>query len=249
MDRELYIKLAAVTKFFRKENDLACKYQETETQMKELKEVFARRKTFDNPITFRFWAISIVLCIYGMAGAIFGLFGGELFAETPEILQSLVALAGASLLLVGLLRIFSVKRKKEKHEKKYQAIWDKEFQPQIDKKQADIDNIGEQMRNMWEKYGNLVAFLPEKYCNLQATAYMFMAVRDGRADTLKEAYNLYEEQLHRWKLEEAAYQAAEMQRMVAMAVDELNAQQVETNAHLSAIEQYEFMKYIHSNGN
>ena len=34
----------------------------------------------------------------------------------------------------------------------------------------------------------------------------------GRADSLKEAFNLYEEQVHRWRMESAANRAVELQR-------------------------------------
>ncbi len=43
---------------------------------------------------------------------------------------------------------------------------------------------------------------PEAYRDATAIAYMFKCVRDKRADTLKEAINLYEEQKHRWTIEQ-----------------------------------------------
>ena len=88
----------------------------------------------------------------------------------------------------------------------------------------------------------MVGFLPEKYRNLQATHFMLNAVGDGRAETLKEAFNLYEEQLHRWRMEGAAQQAADVQ---AMAADEMRAQMAEANARLASIENLKWIEYIH----
>ena len=72
---------------------------------------------------------------------------------------------------------------------------------------------------------------------------MLLAVSNGRADTLKEAMNLYEEQLHRWKLEQYARQSAEIQEYCARAMDELNSKQAKTNEHLKNIEFMQFINY------
>ena len=95
-----------------------------------------------------------------------------------------------------------------------------------------------------KEYGYIENALPVSYRNLQASAYMLLAVVNGRADTMKEAVNLYEEQLHRWKLEDAARQTAEAQEYMAQAVQELNARQAETNQRLRNIEYMEYQNYI-----
>ena len=76
-----------------------------------------------------------------------------------------------------------------------------------------------------------------QYRNLQAVSFMLVAVSNGRADSLKEVYNLYEEQLHRWKLEDAAMGNAQVQEYIANAI-------TETNTRLKHIEFMQFMQYL-----
>jgi hypothetical protein len=73
---------------------------------------------------------------------------------------------------------------------------------------------------------------------------MLVAIHSGRADSLKEVYNLYEEQLHRWKLEEAANQSAQAEEYMNMAIDELNAKQAQTNNLLRGIGLLQYMQYL-----
>lgn len=47
----------------------------------------------------------------------------------------------------------------------------------------------------------VISMIPEKYRYTLATSYIAEVLECGRADTMKEALNLYEEQLHRWKME------------------------------------------------
>lgn len=48
-----------------------------------------------------------------------------------------------------------------------------------------------------------VRFLPADYWYPMATEYLIKVVAAGRADSLKEALNLFDAQLHRWRVEEA----------------------------------------------
>lgn len=264
MDQELYIKLAAVTKFYRYENHIAQKYHAAEIEIARIEEEYATRKGNAIKKVERFCARSRTKCLLGgvvVLALIIGCFQpGTLDLEQLGIEQPadmlifaaplLLFLVPAILLLIfGVRGLLSIKNRKKRHEAEYKKIWEEEYKPKLEKEQACLETVKADMQRIYKEYGDMLTFLPKKYQNLQATSFMLMAVKDGRADTLKEAYNLYEEQLHRWKLEDAAYQAAEIQRMVAMAVDELNEQQAEANAHLNAIEQYEFMKYMHQNQN
>ncbi|MBE6654279.1 MAG: hypothetical protein E7608_02330 [Ruminococcaceae bacterium] len=90
--------------------------------------------------------------------------------------------------------------------------------------------------------------MPEKYRNTQAIAFLGEAVKNCRADTLKEAINLYESKIERdarWdaememKREEASLQAAHMQEMERIA-REMN----ETNKNIEAdISKIKWMEY------
>lgn len=47
----------------------------------------------------------------------------------------------------------------------------------------------------------LLNILPKNYRYPLAANFIAEVLENGRADSLKEAYNLYEEQIHRWKME------------------------------------------------
>lgn len=47
----------------------------------------------------------------------------------------------------------------------------------------------------------IISLIPEKYRYPLATSFLTEVFECGRADTMKEALNLYEEQLHRWRME------------------------------------------------
>lgn len=82
--------------------------------------------------------------------------------------------------------------------------------------------------------------LPDNYRYFLAAAYMENVVRNGRADTLKEALNLFEEQRHRWEIEASNREMiAQNARMQEQLMD-ISAQQARTNSHLRNIEFLEF---------
>lgn len=148
-------------------------------------------------------------------------------------------------LVIGILGIAYAIIKLKKIKKEFNIIYQNETEPRKIECLKNIKEIKEALENFGDSNKHLLDFLPSKYRNLEATSYMLMVVSDKRAETLKEAMNLYEEQLHRWKLEDLAQKNAEIQEYMADALDELNARQAETNAHLSAIEQLKFIEYLH----
>ena len=100
---------------------------------------------------------------------------------------------------------------------------------------AEIARLNTENSQLKASEPEVLAFLPETYCTTQATCYMLLAVKDGRADTLKEAMNLYEEQLHRWKMEKLAADSARMQQIQLEAMQELAANQEQIQTQLSVI--------------
>lgn len=51
-------------------------------------------------------------------------------------------------------------------------------------------------------YESTLEFLPADYCNTIVIQEMMKYVSQERAYNMPECINLYEEQLHRWKMEE-----------------------------------------------
>ena len=104
---------------------------------------------------------------------------------------------------------------------------------------AEIERLEADIATLQEGANELLAFLPETYHNAEAACYMLLAVKDGRADTLKEAMNLYEEQLHRWNMEKLAANSARMQQIymesMQSAMREIADHQEQIQGQLSAI--------------
>ncbi len=173
------------------------------------------------------------------------LFSGDQFGEGDFIILS--TLPFMLLFSVGLFAFVKIHEKTK--ERKFKKIYQNEIQPQIDQAKEEVNNIKIAVQEFAQKNLHLIEFLPMQYRHLQAVSFMFYAVKNGRADTLKEAINLYEEQLHRWKVENAAQEALETQQYMAYAMDELNARQVETNKRLLAIQAMQYWNYINEKNN
>lgn len=146
--------------------------------------------------------------------------------------------------VISLIIAISAKSTTKRIEKECDDDFECRIKPQIEESQNNLISLKQNLSSFAKDNHYVVEFLPAPYRNPQAASYMLLAVSNGRADTLKEAINLYEEQLHRWKLEQYARQSAEAQEYCALAMDELNSRQAQTNAHLQAIEIMQFVNFI-----
>lgn len=61
--------------------------------------------------------------------------------------------------------------------------------------------IEEKGRAVLDDNNASLSFLPDDYWYPLATTYLYKVVSSERADTLKEALAMFDEQLHRWKME------------------------------------------------
>lgn len=129
-----------------------------------------------------------------------------------------------------------------KHKKDNKILMEKLRQEDEAKNQADeaaIAQLEADAVTLQKAAKELLAFLPETYRTSEAACYMLLAVKDGRADTLKEAMNLYEEQLHRWKMEKLAANSARMQQIhmatMQSAMQEIANNQQQIQDQLSAM--------------
>ena len=80
------------------------------------------------------------------------------------------------------------------------AIFDKNS-PKVLKKAETYNKKGKQLITENE---SVLSIIPDDYWYPLATNYLYKAIAYGRADSIKEALQLYDEQLHRWKMEEAS---------------------------------------------
>lgn len=149
--------------------------------------------------------------------------------------------------IIGILGTFVIpiwytKRCKnsKKYEKKADEYWYKELGPIVAKNRETMDRADKEWIQFSEANKGVIEFLPEPYRNYQATSYMAIAVGKGRADTFKEAANLYEEQLHRWRLESINEKIAAQNWAIQNNLANLGQQQAESNKLLRSIEALEF---------
>ena len=80
---------------------------------------------------------------------------------------------------------------------------------------AKIEEHSTAAQKIFDANAEHMAFLPADYWYPIATDYLIKMVQTGRAATLSEALDKYDEQLHRWKLEEASAQMLAMQQQQA----------------------------------
>ena len=176
-----------------------------------------------------FVAVGLILAIFSDISYL----GGAFSFAIPVIVGYFLRIAG--------------KKLENANEIAYEKKISTDVKPIADEANENIENIKKIMSDFIDKNSHCVEIIPANYKNLEATSYMYLAVLNDRADTLKEAINLYEEQLHRWKLEISAQRAAEAQEYTAQAIEELSRQQAETNNHLRAIEFMEYANHMNKN--
>lgn len=118
---------------------------------------------------------------------------------------------GTLLLAIALALIISAKISRKKFMKHATAEHEK-FKVQIEEEIAELNEQINQIQNNLNDYmkakQHYLEFLPSSYRNVMAVGFMMEAVQNLRADTLKEAINLYEQELKHI----AAMEAAELQR-------------------------------------
>lgn len=245
MDKELHQDLLNATHYYQILEEISEKKNSKESEIYALKSNFNQEKERKDKPFERLSTVGIIACvacgIFWFA-ALLVLLTDEEFAPNDGTAMLLFI----PLTLVAVLLLIFSKVQLRKNEVTFEEIKRRTVLPQIEALEKEISKITEAGQLFIKSNQNLIEFLPNSYRNIQATSYMLLAIKNGRADTLKEVFNLYEEQLHRWKLEDAARQSAEAQEYLLLAVEELNAQQAETNARLRSIE---FMQYLNQQSN
>ena len=105
---------------------------------------------------------------------------------------------------------------------------------EVKRKSAEIDKLN-------TEYGHLLDFLPTKYHTVHALGFMMEAVYNLRADTLKEAINLYEDDLIR--KDNARMQELQYERIL-YAMQQINENQDRINSSLQDIKTLQFVDII-----
>lgn len=83
---------------------------------------------------------------------------------------------------------------------------------EVEQRQKEIQAKRAQGQAVFDQYAAEMDFLPVDYWYPLATDYLIKAIKSGRASSLGEAIDRFEDQLHRWKIEESNAQVVALQQ-------------------------------------
>ena len=153
------------------------------------------------------------------------------------------------LLVVALVLIFSAKISRKKYIKRATAEYE-EFKVQMEEKIAElneqIDTIQSDLNEYMNAKQHYLEFLPTSYRNVMAVGFMLEAVQNLRADTLKEAINLYEQELkHMAAMEVAELQRAQNENLMYL----LEQAKSDIEANNEVLQDIRFMQFLNMHNN
>lgn len=143
---------------------------------------------------FTFW---IICCVVG-------LFVAEKNVIIFNVVQYVVYTAGFYAVMT-----FYYKAKNKKITADNEQIVENNQRLKV-KEQEVIDNI-QQLQESYRQY--VSSWYPENYCYVDAAEFFYNTIKNYRADTLKEAINLYETTLHQQRIENNQKQSIKQQKL------------------------------------
>lgn len=147
-------------------------------------------------------------------GSLAGTFLGSILELIPAVgytLKTIFVLAGGA---AGIFLAYKIAYGKYKAEKKAAEV---KMNKLLKQSEAEVHAAQE----IFDEHAAEMDFLPVDYWYPMATSYLIKILKTGRVHSLAEALDKYDDQLHRWKLEEANAQ--------------LVAQQEQQTAYLASI--------------
>lgn len=167
--------------------------------------------------------------------------------------RGILPLIGYIMFAIGIgVLIFAgriAKKQKKSPEKKALAFWNDIGSKTCIENDSNIAKVEDELKKFRGKNIKVIKFLPEDYQeDIQAVSYLIHVIKNGLADTMKEALQLYEEQKHRWEMEASMHgmvRTMEMHnREMSAYMSEISAQQRITNSRLADIEMLTFLDYV-----
>lgn len=234
MNQDLYNKLIVALGYCKEDHRLTSEINEiTETVDGAKEEFFAEREKKKATVLTAGSVISMINILVGI------------FIVAGVINKSVFFSILSAVVFVGL---FILSRKLTKIYRQYDAKTEEKWKNFIDVENAVVvRHLGElcvAREKFRKEFGEFVEFIPAKYRNLQAVSYFLTMVQDERADSMKEAMRMYDEQLHRWKMENSAARTAQAQEFEAAAMMVLNSQQAQSNQYLRQIRDAEYIQLL-----
>ena len=124
------------------------------------------------------------------------------------------------------------------------AIWEKNKEGSRKELERRRQNLAEAEKAMVDEiapyWSTVLDIIPEDYASPLCVKQVYSYLVNGRADNLKEALNLFEEEQHRWRMEEGQRQMYEQYQFEMQSIREIQANMEErlTNAEWAANSAY-----------
>lgn len=92
-----------------------------------------------------------------------------------------------------------------------------------------LEQLDTQLQTVGEQWRASYSWYPEDYMTSEAAGFFYSVLSNGRADTFKEATNLYEEECHRRRIENSQQEMVRNQQEMVRNQQVMNQQQAEGN--------------------
>lgn len=124
--------------------------------------------------------------------------------------------------------------RKREREKQAELYYNERFAPL----KQEYATVEKEIKGLFqsEEWEFVQSYIPKNYVDTEAIDFFINAVTNKRADTLKEAINLYEDYLYQLRMEELQQNQMLMQQATLEAAQEQLAATMEQNAKLANIE-------------
>lgn len=139
-------------------------------------------------------------------------------------------------------------KQNDKFRKEAEEYWQKTGGPAERKNMQTIQRIRSEKEKFEKEYSGVLDIVPYNYRSESAVGFLLYAILNKRADNLKEALNLYEEELHRVRMENAMNNIAnaieESNYNLERQLSGISASIDVTNSRLRNIENMEFYQIL-----
>lgn len=166
----------------------------------------------------------------GVAGAAYFVVESLLGPMVDRMFHGKFTLAFAVISLIGIGVIYLMVRRMDTVRRKQNA---QRVQDQVS---VQMEGISQELYRLFNENQAVILPIPRDYRNYNAVAFFESALANGRADSMKEALNLYEEYLHRAAMELNSQLALEQSRQQSamLANIEESSRQTAVNSGIAA---------------
>ncbi len=163
--------------------------------------------------------VAVAFIVGGGMGVIMAFRGGSEAGIGFTLLMlafgGVLLLIGIGVLLLPLIVFVKMLHSNTKHKKeapkKYEEFYKNTYLPESERLSAEITDLKEKRSEFQQVNADALEFLPVDYRDIVPITFIFTAVKNCRADTLKEALNLFEQERRHWEQMQALQEVAAMQ--------------------------------------